>query len=267
MLQKLLDWMWNVGTSLVEKIVPFILILVVGLIVIRIIMNIVEKALAKSKLEKAAHGLIKSLIRVVLYLLVGIIAASALGIDVTGVIALASVLTLAVSLSVQNALTNVIGGITLLYTKPFKSGDFVEIAAESGTVQEIGMSYTKLLTPDNKVVYIPNSAVVAADIVNFTVSGTRRVDLTFCASYNTPTETVIKALQEAAKVPGALTDPAPFASVNKYGDSTVEYVLRVWTMADTYWDVNFAVNEKVRNAFQEAGVEMSYPHLNIHVEK
>lgn len=267
MLQKFLDWMWNIGTALVEKIVPFILILVVGFLLIKIIMNITDKALAKSKLEKAAHGLIKSLIRVVLYLLVGLIAASSLGIDVTGVIALASVLTLAVSLSVQNALTNVIGGITLLYTKPFKSGDFVEIAAESGTVEEIGMSYTKLLTPDNKVVYIPNSAVVSADIVNFTVSGTRRVDLTFCASYNTPTETVIKALLEAAKVPGALTDPAPFASVNKYGESTVEYVLRVWTVADTYWDVNFAVNEKVREAFKDAGVEMSYPHLNIHVDK
>ena len=267
MLQKFLDWMWNIGTSIVEKIVPFILILVVGFIAIKIIMSIVEKALTKSKLEKAAHGLIKSLIRVVLYLLVGLIAASSLGIDVTGVIALASVLTLAVSLSVQNALTNVIGGITLLYTKPFKSGDFVEIAAESGTVQEIGMSYTKLLTPDNKVVYIPNSAVVSADIVNYTVSGTRRVDLVFSASYNTPTETVIKALLEAANVPGALTDPAPFASVNKYGDSTIEYVLRVWTVADTYWDVNFAVNEKVRETFKDAGVEMSYPHLNIHVEK
>ena len=267
MLQKFLDWIWNIGTALVEKIVPFTLIVVVGFIAIKIIMTILEKALEKSKLEKAAHGLIKSLVRVVLYLLVGLIAASSLGIDVTGVIALASVLTLAVSLSVQNALTNVIGGITLLYTRPFKSGDFVEIAAESGTVEEIGMSYTKLITPDNKVVYIPNSAVVSADIVNFTVSGTRRVDLTFSASYNTPTETVIKALYEAAKVPGALTDPAPFASVNKYGDSTIEYVLRVWTATDTYWDVNFAVNEKVRETFKDAGVEMSYPHLNIHVDK
>ena len=267
MFEKIFDWIWNIGTAIVEKIVPFILILVVGFIAIKIIMNIVEKALNKSRLEKAAHGLIKSLIRVVLYLLVGLIAASSLGIDVTGVIALASVLTLAVSLSVQNALTNVIGGITLLYTKPFKSGDFVEIAAESGTVQEIGMSYTKLLTPDNKVVYIPNSAVVSADIVNYTVSGTRRVDLVFSASYNTPTETVIKALLEAAQVPGALTEPAPFASVNKYGDSTIEYVLRVWTVADNYWDVNFAVNEKVRETFKNAGVEMSYPHLNIHVEK
>ena len=267
MIEKILDWMLGIGTAIVEKIVPFILILVAGIILIKVILNLVAKALEKSKLEKAAHSLIKSLVRVVLYLLLGLIAASALGIDVTGVIALASVLTLAVSLSVQNALTNVIGGITLLYTKPFKSGDFVEIAAESGTVEEIGMSYTKLLTPDNKVIYIPNSAVVSADIVNFTVSGTRRVDLTVSASYNTSTEQVIKALYEAARVPGALTDPAPFASVNRYGDSSIEYVLRVWTTADAYWDVNFAVNEKIREAFRANGVEMSYPHLNIHMDK
>lgn len=267
MMQKILDWVRNIGTAVVEKIVPFILILVVGFLAIKLILNILEKALTKSKLEKAAHGLIKSLVRVVLYLLLGLIAASALGIDVTGVIALASVLTLAISLSVQNALTNVIGGITLLYTKPFKSGDFVEIAAESGTVKEIGMSYTTLLTPDNKVIYIPNSAVVSADIVNFTASGTRRVDLTFSASYDAPTETVIKALYEAGDVPGVLTSPAPFASVSKYGDSTVEYTLKVWTTSEKYWDVHFAINEKVRETFKQAGVEMSYPHLNVHIEK
>lgn len=267
MMQRFLDWMWSIGTALVKKIVPFMLIMVVGIILIKIIMHIINKALSKSKLEKAAHGLIKSLVRVVLYLLLGLIAASSLGIDVTGVIALASVLTLAVSLSVQNALTNVIGGITLLYTKPFKSGDYVEIATESGTVLEIGMSYTKLLTPDNKVIYIPNSAVVSADIVNYTVSGTRRVDLTFCVSYDAPIQKVIQALYEAGNVPGALTDPAPFASVSKYGDSTVEYVLKVWTTADDYWDVHFAINEKIRDTFKKAGVEMSYPHLNVHIEK
>jgi small conductance mechanosensitive channel len=267
MLQKFLDWLPGFGLTAIGRIIPFILILLVGLIVTRIITTIVNKALSKSKLEKAAHGLIKSLVRAVLFLLLGLIAASSLGIDVTGIIALASVLTLAVSLSVQNALTNVIGGITLLYTKPFKSGDFVEIAAESGTVQEIGMSYTKLQTPDNKIIYIPNSAVVSADIINYTVSGTRRVDFIVSASYNTPTQTVIQALHEAAKVPGVLTDPAPFAALNRYGENSIEYTLRVWTAAENYWDVNFAVNENIREAFQKGGVEFSYPHLNIHVAK
>lgn len=267
MFSKLSGWLSALTAAVVGKIIPFLLILVVGFVLIRLIMSIINKALEKSKLEKAAHGLIKSLVRVVLYLLLGLIAASKLGIDVTGVIALASVLTLAVSLSVQNALTNIIGGFTLLYTKPFKSGDYVEIAAESGTVEEIGMSYTKLLTPDNKVIYIPNSAVVSADIVNFTVSGTRRVDLTVSASYDSPTETVIKALYEAAQVPGALTDPAPFAAVSKYDSSTVEYILRIWTRTEDYWDVSFAANEKIRKTFDSNGVVMSYPHLNVHIDK
>lgn len=267
MLQKILDWLPNFGLTLAWRIVPFTIILLVGLIIIKIVTTITNRALSKSNLEKAAHGLIKSLIRAVLFLLVGLAAASSLGIDVTGIIALASVLTLAVSLSVQNALTNVIGGITLLYTKPFKSGDFVEIAAESGTVKEIGMSYTKLETPDNKIIYIPNSAVVSADIINYTVSGTRRVEILVSVSYDAPTQTVIQALYEAAKVPDVLADPAPFAALNHYGEHSIEYTLRVWTASDNYWTVHYAIHENVREVFQNRGVEFSYPHLNIHVAK
>ncbi len=267
MLAKLTSWLNAFSDAVVDKIIPFVLILVVGILLIRIIMTLIRKTLDKSRLEKAAHGLISSLVRVVLYVLLGLTAASKLGIDVTGVIALASVLTLALSLSLQNALTNVIGGFTLLYTKPFKSGDYVQIANESGTVKEIGMSYTTLLTSDNKVIYIPNSAVVSADIVNFTVSGTRRVELVVSASYDSPTETVLKALYEAAQVPGVLPDPAPFAAINRYDSSTIEYVLRLWTKTEDYWNVHYAINAKVRTTFQNNGVEMSYPHLNVHLDK
>jgi small conductance mechanosensitive channel len=267
MFDKLVDWLWSVGIAVVERIIPFILVLAVGIVAIRILLNIVNKAMEKSNFEKAAHTLIRSLIRVVLYLLLGLIAASTLGIDVSGVIALASVLTLAVSLSIQNALSNVIGGFTLLYTKPFKSGDFVEIASQSGTVEEIGMSYTKLITPDNKVIHIPNSAVVAADIINYTVSGSRRVDLIISASYDAPTKVVLTALYEAADIPGVLSDPAPFAAVNQYSESAIEYVLRVWTSTDNYWDVNYAINEKVRETFVKYDIEMTYPHLNVHLHK
>ena len=255
------------GDYALHVLLPAAAMLVIGILVVQFLVGMLKKALAKSRLEKAAHGLIFAVARVVLYGGILLLVLSHLGLDVSGIVAMASVLTLALSLAVQTALSNVISGFTLVYTDPFSAGDYVEIAGRGGTVQEIGLTYTKLITADNKVVYIPNSAVVSADIVNFTVSGTRRVDLTFCASYDTPTETVIKALYEAAKVPGAMTDPAPFASVSKYGDSTIEYVLRVWSKADDYWDVNFAVNEKVRQTFKDAGVEMSYPHLNVHIEK
>ncbi len=267
-LDQILAWLVGVGTALIERVVPFCVIVGVGILLIQlVVMKLLDKFLNKSKLEKAAHSLIKSVVRVVLYFILGLIAASQLKIDVSSIIALASVLTLAISLAVQSALTNVIGGFTLLYTKPFMSGDFVEIAAESGTVQEIGMTYTKLLTPDNKLIYIPNSSVVAADITNYTVTGTRRVDVAISASYNVPTEKVLEALYAATKVPGAMTDPAPFAAVNKYGDSAIEYVLRVWCATDNYWDVNFALNKNVRDAFDQFGVEMTYPHINVHVDK
>lgn len=261
------EWFIRLGTSLVNRVLPFLFIMIAGILIIKIILKIVNKALEKSKLEKAAHSLIKSLTRTALYLLLGLIAASSLGIDVTGIIALASVLTLAVSLSVQNLLTNIIGGFTLLYTKPFKSGDYVEIAAEAGTVSEIGMTYTKLITPDNKLIYIPNSAVVSADITNYTVTGTRRVDIAISASYDAPTEKVLEALYEAAKVDGVLADPAPFAAVTKYGDHAIEYTLRAWSVTDDYWNVYFAMNEKVRKTFHDNGIAMTYPHLNVHLDK
>lgn len=252
---------------LVASAVPAILILVIGLLVIRLVMETVKKILAKSKLEKAAHSLIKTAIRVVLYILLALITASKLGIDVTGVVALASVLTLAVSLAVQNLLANVFSGFTLLYTKPFSSGDFVEIAGQSGTVQEIGLTYTKLATPDNKNVFIPNSAVTAAEIVNYTVLGTRRVNVDISASYDAPTQAVLEALLEAGNVPTRLEEKAPFAALSSYGDSAINYVLHVWCTADDYWTTLFAVNEKVREVFAAKGIEMTYPHLNVHLDK
>ena len=170
-LEKIESMAASVGAFALHQVLPAVVTLVIGILAIRVILNLLRQFLETSKLEKAAHSLICSLPTVVLYLLLGLIVASGLGIDVTGIIALASVLTLAVSLSVQNALTNVIGGFTLLYTHPFKSGDYVDIAGRSGTVEEISMTYTKLTTPDNKVISIPNSAVVAGDIVNYSVAG------------------------------------------------------------------------------------------------
>ena len=247
--------------------VPALLILIIGLVVIRLVMEVVKKMLAKSKLEKAAHTLIKTAIQVVLYILLGLTTASKLGIDVTGVVALASVLTLAVSLAVQNLLANVFSGFTLLYTKPFVSGDYVEIAGQGGTVQEIGLTYTKLATADNKSVSIPNSAVTATEIVNYTVLGTRRVSVEISASYDAPTQAVLEALREAGNVPTRLEEKEPFAALNSYGDSAINYVLHVWSTAGDYWTTLFAVNEKVREVFAAKGIEMTYPHLNVHLDK
>lgn len=246
---------------------PALLIFFLGFFVVKILLRIIAKTLGRSKLEKAAHTLILAVARVTLYSLLLLITASKLGIDVTGIVALASVLTLAISLSVQNTLTNVISGFTLLYTKPFSSGDFVEVAGQSGSVEEIGLTYTKLNTPDNKRVSIPNSAVTSAQIVNYTTLGTRRVAVEIGVSYNTPTQLVLDALREAGNVPTRLEEKEPFAAMLGYNDSTIQYVLHVWCTADDYWTTLFAVNEKIRETFGEKNVELTYPHLNIHMDK
>ncbi len=267
MLNEIMVWLTGLLGNAAHNALSALLVLVIGLLVIRIVMGLVKKALEKSRLEKAAHTLILSLSRVALYVLLALSVASTLGIDVTGVVALASVLTLAVSLSLQNALTNVMGGFTLLSTHPFHSGDFVEVAGQSGTVQEINMTYTKLVTPDNKVVSIPNSAVVAAQIVNYSAEDTRRVDISVSASYEVPTQKVIDALVLAGTVDNALLNPAPVAYISGYGESAINYSLRVWVKTPDYWDVYFLVNQRVKQIFDEQGVVMTYPHLNVHVKQ
>lgn len=247
------------------RILPAVILLAVGLLVIKAILKFADRSLSKSKLEKAAAGLIRSLTKVVLYLLLGMMVADRLSIDVTGVVALASVASLAVSLAFQDMLSNVIGGFTLLSNHPFKSGDFVEVAGQSGTVETIDITYTKLITPDQKVISIPNSSVVASQITNYSTEPTRRVDFAVSASYDAPISTVKQALLDAARVDDVLDDPAPFAAVEQYGDSAISYVLRVWAPSDRYWDVKFAINENIKAKFDQAGVEMTYPHLNVHL--
>ena len=266
-MEKILNWLSDTGIAALNRALPFLLILLAGTIVIKIITKIVNKMLGKSKLEKAAHGLIRSLIRTVLYILLFLMLASSLGIDVTGVLALASVATLAISLALQDLLGNLVGGFTLLYTHPFSSGDYVEIAGQSGTVKEIGMTYTKLLTPDNKLSQIPNSSVVSSEIINYSCTGTRRVEVTISASYNAPVDKVIEALKEAATVEGILNDPAIFAAVTGYGDHAINYVVRVWCPTDLYWDVYNGTTYNIKKIFDREGIEMTYPHLNVHLDK
>ena len=261
------SWLLNIGTGLLTKIFTAVIIAVAGLFIIRLVMLMLAKLLSGSKLEKAAHSLIKTLAKTVLYVLLGLIIASSIGIDVTGIVALASVFTLALSLSLQNSLTNLIGGFTLLYTKPFHIGDFVEIAGQSGTVQSIGLTYTQLTTGDNKLISIPNSAVVATEIVNYSATGTRRVDITVSAGYDSGVDAVLEALQEAGSLPTVLPDKPPFAAVKNYGDSAIEYVLQIWCKSDDYWTTLFDGNKKVKEIFDARGITMTYPHINVHLDK
>ena len=254
-------------SDILKNLAMALIILVLGIFASRIILKLLKKTLEKSNLEKAAHSLITSLASAAMYILLGLMAASALGIDVTSIVALASVLTLALSLALQNMVSNIIGGFTILYTQPFHSGDFVEIAGQSGTVREINMTYTKLSTPDNKIISIPNSAVVSAQIVNYSAEATRRVEIVASASYDVPTQKVIDALALAGTVDNVLLEPAPKAVITRYGDSAIEYSLRVWVKTPDYWDVYFLVNQRVKQIFDEQDITMTYPHLNIHLDR
>ena len=242
-------------------------LLALGVLAVRVVLKVLEKTLQKSKLEKAAHTLIVSLTKAALYILLGLIVASSLGIDVTSIVALASVLTLALSLALQNMVSNIIGGFTILYTHPFHSGDYVEIAGQGGTVKEINMTYTVLATPDQKIISIPNSAVVAAQITNYSEAETRRVEVVASASYDAPTQQVIDALVQAGTVDKVLLDPAPMAVITSYGDSAINYSLRLWVKNADYWDVYFQVNQRVKDIFDEQGIQMTYPHINVHLDK
>ena len=254
-------WLSAAGTFIMASLLPAAVIFVVGVLLIRAGLKLVTAILTKSKLDPVAHGLILKAIRVVLYILLGLIVASKMGIDVSGIV------TLAVSLSVQDLLTNLVSGFTLLYTKPFVADDFVEIAGQSGTVKEIGLTYTKLQTPDNKIVSIPNGAVTSAQIVNYTVTGTRRVDINVAVSYDMEPAAVIAALQTAGKVPTALEDPAPFGAVTSYDASTVVYMLQVWCKAEDYWTTLFNANKNIKTVFAAEGVKFSYPHVVVHNDK
>ena len=260
-------WLKSMGLGAFATVIRAALFLLVGLFLIKLATNLVRKALLRSKLEKAAHSMIIGVVRVLLYVLLLINVASALGIDITGVVALASVLTLAVSLALQNMLANVMGGFTILTTHPFHSGDFVDIGGQSGTVEEITMVYTRLATPDNKIVSIPNNTVIGSQITNYSVVGTRRVDINVTASYDMAAQDVIDALLQAGAVEKVLKEPAPFAAVTDYGESAIGYTLRLWVKSEDYWDVYFQVNQRIQSVFAENRIEMSYPHLNVHLDK
>ena len=264
---KVMQLLDRAGDFALARILPTVFVLIIGLVIIHLINRILNKILKKTKLEKAAHALIRTVIRVGLYLLLFLIAASQLGVDVTGIVALFSVVTLALSLALQNLLTNVIGGFTLLSQDSFHSGDYVEIAGQSGTVTEISMSYTKLVTPDNKLISIPNSAVVAAQIINYTATGSRRMEMNVNVAYDVPTQTVIDALIQAGTVDKILLDPAPFAAVVKYGNSSISYTLRLWAKNEDYWDMYYLVNQRIKDIFDSQGIAMAHPMINVHLNK
>lgn len=253
----------NISLTLIIKV---LFTIVACIIAVKVITNVLGRMLNKSRLEHTLSNFISSIFKVVLYFIAILIVLSTLGVDVTSLVALLSVAGLAVSLALQNTLSNLAGGIQLLVTKPFVAGDFVEAGANSGKVEQVGLAYTTLITGDNKVVHVPNSDIAAARIINYNVRGTRRVELKVTASYDAPIQTVKDTIGQLVAADSRIhADPAPFVRVSNYGPSSIEYTVRVWCDAADYWDVYFDLMDAMKPAFDAAGVEMTYDHLNVHV--
>lgn len=256
----------TLGSITLIKVLSALLLLLVCFIVIKILLKVIDRLLKRSKIEPALKNFVRSFSKVVLWIIAIIIVADKLGIETTSFVALLSVVGLALSLSIQSILSNLFSGFTLMTTKPFSTGDYVELGGENGLVNEVGLFYTTVKTYDNKLIYVPNGEVVSAKIINYTREGTRRVDLKFSASYDDPTEKVKKALNEAIEDDKRiLRDPAPFVGLSSYKDSSIEYELRAWTENDDYWDVYYSLIESVREKFEEHSVTMTYEHINVHM--
>lgn len=260
----------NIGALTVGRALTALLILAGCLIVSKILLRIFDRAL-KAR-EQKLGAFMSSALRVILLALSALIAADYVGVPVSSLIAVLSVAGLAVSLAVQGLLSNVAGGLMILSSKPFSEGDFIEAGGVSGTVKEVGLSYTTLAMADNRVVFVPNSDISAGKIINYTAEESRRIEINVCAAYDSPTQSVKAALLEAVYSQavraegGTLDEPEPFAGINAYRDSSIEYVLRVWCRTGDYNSVRFALLEAVRASFDSAGVEMTYNHLNVHIK-
>lgn len=247
-------------------IVKVVVIALVGWLAIRMLMKMVDRMLDKAQKVAAIRVYIRSAMNIFLWFLLVLVLAETMSIEVTSIIAMLSVAGLAVSLALQNTLSNLAGGFTLLVTKPFTVGDYVEADGISGTISAVDLTYTTFITPDNKEIFVPNSQLSATKIVNYNRLGRRRMDLNFTASYDAPTAQVRGAIQETlAAIPGILDDPAPAVYLSEYQSSSIQYLVRLWTAAGDYWDVYYALLEGVRESFARHGVEMTYDHLNVHI--
>lgn len=247
-------------------LVTFALVLILGVIAIRIILAVVSKNVNKSKIKGAAGDFLISAIKVALYLIYIIALLALLGVPTTSLVAMLSAFALAISLALQNTFSNVAAGLMIVSTKPFREGDFVDIGGTTGTVETITIFNTKLVTPDNKEVFLPNNTVSAANVINYSAKETRRLDLVFSASYDASPAKVKEAiLGVIAKHPEIESTPAPMVRLTEHGESSLNYVTRVWVKQKDYWNVNFDLKEEVLSAFAEAGISVPYNQLDVHV--
>ena len=250
------------------NIVMAILIYIVGKIIVGLLVSLFGKIMAKSKYDDMLVEFLSSIVRAILMLFVIVAALDRLQVDTTSLVAILGAAGLAIGLSLQGSLQNFAAGVMLLVFRPFKKGDFVEAAGTAGVVQNITIFTTVMLTPDNKEIIVPNGAIYSGNIINYSAKDTRRVDMVVGIGYDSDLKKAKDILNEMVKADDRiLADPAPRVAVSELADSSVNFVVRPWVKSADYWGVMFDFNEAVKLRFDQEGISIPFPQMDVHVHK
>lgn len=250
------------------KVIGAILIFLIGKWVANKLTKVVSTLMERSKVDTTLIRFAENVIYVLLMVVVILAALNGLGVETTSFVAILGAAGLAIGLALQGTLGNVGSGVLLVLFRPFKVGDVVQVAGQTGSVEAISLFATMLNTPDNKVIIIPNSAVTGGNITNFSTKETRRVDLTFGIGYDDDLRAAKAVLESiVSSDERVLKDPAPFVAVSELADSSVNFVVRVWVKSADYWGVYFDTIETVKLTFDEKGISIPYPQMDVHLDK
>ncbi len=263
----MLETLWDKFLGILPTLLSAAAIFAGGIICTKLLLKFLKKALDKSKVEETAHAFILSLVRSVLYVIIVIMTLTKLNVPMTSIIATLSAAGLAVGLALQSSLANVAGGFIIMFSHPFKVGDFIQIEDSTGTVDSITILYTRLLTTDNKAVLIPNGTVSKSTITNYTQEEYRRLDMFFSIGYQSDFRKAISILKDIIeKNPMTLTEPQePTIVMAEHSDSAIKILVKIWVKSEDYWNLNYYMLESVKDSFDEAGIDIPYNQLDIHI--
>ncbi len=243
--------------------------LAVCLLFVKIILTVYDRLSKKTKLDLVVIKLLRTAVKVLLLSLSLIVSLSVLGVPVSSLVATLSVVGVAFSLAVQGFLSNVFGGIQVVSNKPFSVGDYVDAGGESGTVCEVGLFYTKLNTPDKKVIQIPNSTIASSNITNYSSAEHRRVDLSVFLAYENDVAAVREVLKDLLlSHPLTLKEGelAPVSHASEYRDGGILYVARAWCKTADYWTVYFDVLDSLKPTLDRHGIRLGLPQMRLRSE-
>ena len=252
--------------DLAKRLIVALAIFFVGHLLIKWLMKLIRKSKFAQKSDPTVVRVLNNFIRVGLYIVLVVTVVGIMGVPMASVVAAIASAGVAIGLALQGALSNLAGGIMILLFRPFRLDDYIEAGDYAGTVTDVGIFYTVLRTPDNKVVTIPNGTIMSESVVNYSVMDTRRVEIVVSVAYGSDIEQVKQILLGVATAHElVLSDPAPFARLAEYGDSSLDFKLRVWVKSADYWTVHFDLMETVEGRLAESGVEIPYNQLDVHI--